>query len=103
MNTEEPREPASTEGGQFGDDERVEVLVEDLFIEEYDPNAVQASPAKERGRFARAMSPLRTRKKPIVGGILALTGLALAAMLFSGRSRKTSRISRLLHRLGIAR
>ncbi|MDF2694904.1 MAG: hypothetical protein K0S65_3287 [Labilithrix sp.] len=106
MNIDKPREPVSTEEGQIGDDERVEVLVEDLFIEQYDPQsalATERGSKNERGRIARVMSPIRARKKPILGGLLAIGGLTLAAMLIGTRSRKRSRLSRLLLKLGIVR
>ena len=102
MNINEPREPASTEGGQFGDDEQVEVLVEDLFIEEYDPKSALATEReRDRGRIARVMSPIRARKKPIFGGLLAIGGLALVALLLGSRSRKQTPMARLFHKLGI--
>ena len=77
MNTNEPREPASTEGAQLGDDERVDVLVEDLFIEEYPPAIGEEMEEK------RALAPARrmTRGKGILGGIVALGILGMVAML----------------------
>lgn len=79
MNTNEPREPASTEGAQLGDDERVDVLVEDLFIEEYPPAIGEPTEAK------RALAPARriTRGKGIVGGMLLLGLFGIVAMLFA--------------------
>ncbi|MBX3206486.1 MAG: hypothetical protein KF764_15535 [Labilithrix sp.] len=104
MNIDEPREPSSTEGRELGDDEPLEVLVEDLFIEEYgEPSAIaraESRRAKRRSRLARAVRPLRSRS--VLAGLFALGGLALAAMLFSDR-RRPSRLSRLLHGLGLAR
>ena len=106
MSINEPREPASTEGGQPADDQ-VEVLVEDLFIEEYETPltlAPEHPPAKERkSRMARAVRPLRTRAKPLIAGLLALGGLAIATLVLRAYQRKATRFSRMLHRLGMAR
>lgn len=100
MNTNEPREPLSSEGGQLGDADRVEVMVEDLFIEEYPP---VVAPEKEVGRLARAVRPLRGRKKSLLAGLAALGALALVTLFSaSARPRKT-RLRRLLHTLGFAR
>jgi hypothetical protein len=79
MNTNEPREPASIEGAQLGDDERVDVLVEDLFIEEYPPaigEEIGEKRALAKGR--RIMSG-----KGILGGIFALGIIGILAMLFA--------------------
>ncbi|MBX3258326.1 MAG: hypothetical protein KIS78_31310 [Labilithrix sp.] len=108
MNVDEPREPTSTEGTELGDGEPVEVLVEDLFIEEYETPLVQASDPRsverERSRLARAVRPLRSHGKSLLAGLLALGGLALATLfLNSGRKRKVSRLSRLVRALGMAR
>ncbi len=101
MTMSEPREPLSTEGGQFGDDDHVEVLVEDLFIEDYQtPLTLPAQPERRRSRVARAM---RTRATSLVGGIAAVGGLVLATLFFTGRRRKTSGLSRLFLKLGLAR
>lgn len=105
MNTNEPREPSSTEGAQFGDDDHVEVLVEDLFIEDYQTPLTLAPqhPERrrhERGRVARAM---RKRAPTLLGGLAAVGGLVLATLFFSGRRRKPSRLSRLFLKLGLAR
>lgn len=106
MSINEPREPASTEGGQTTDDQ-VEVLVEDLFIEEYEAPLTLAPDrpaAKERkSRMARAVRPIRTRVKPLIAGLLALGGLAIATLILRAYQRKATRFSRLLHRLGMAR
>jgi hypothetical protein len=106
MNIDEPRESSSTEEGQVGDDERVEVLVEDLFIEEF-----QTAPPPEprerakamRARASRAIEPVRGRTKSLMVGLLALGGLALATLFVSGRPRKASMRSRLLRKIGIRR
>ncbi|MBX3214475.1 MAG: hypothetical protein KF850_20735 [Labilithrix sp.] len=107
MNIDEPREPTSTEGRELGADEPVEVLVEDLFIEEYETPLVQArdpmSREKGRSRLSRAVRPLRSNGKPLLAGLLALGGLALASLLFGGRRRKASRLSQLVRKLGLAR
>lgn len=79
MNTNEPREPASTEGAQLGNDERVEVLVEDLFIEEY-PAMPERGPERRR-----ALVPARrkmTRGKGIALGAIALGVIALVGFFF---------------------
>ncbi len=107
MSINEPTEPASTEGGLPTDDQ-VEVLVEDLFIEEYEAPLTLAPDhpaAKERkGRVARAVRPIRTRAKPLIAGLFALGGLALATLILRAyQQRKATRFSRLLHRLGMAR
>ena len=81
--------------------------MEDLFIEEYEAPltlAPEHPAAKERkGRIARAVRPIRTNAKPLLVGLLALGGLALATLLLNAYQRKASRLSRLFHRLGIAR
>ena len=102
MNTNEPREPASSEGAQFGDDDHVEVLVEDLFIEDYQtPLTLAPQPERrERGRVGRVM---RKRATSLLGGVAAIGGLVLATLFFSGRRRKPSRLSRLFLKLGLAR
>ena len=104
MNTNEPREPVSTEGGQFGDDDHVEVLVEDLFIEDYQTPLTlppeQARGARQRGRVARVM---RRSATSLIGGIAAIGGLVLATLFLTGRRRKVSGLSRLFHKLGLAR
>ena len=103
MNTNEPREPASTEGAQFGDDDHVEVLVEDLFIEDYQTPltlAPQHPERRGRGRVARAM---RKRAPSLLGSVAAIGGLLVATLFFSGRRRKVSGLSRLFLKLGLAR
>ncbi len=103
MNTNEPREPISTEGGQFGDDDHVEVLVEDLFIEEYQtPLTLPQEPQRERRR-ARVARIMRRRETSLIGGIAAIGGLVLAALFLKGRRRKASGLSRVLFKLGLAR
>jgi hypothetical protein len=101
MNINEPREPISTEGGQFGDDDHVEVLVEDLFIEDYQtPLTLVPKPERRRARVARVM---RTRATSLIGGVAAIGGLVLATMFFTGRRRKTSALARVFLKLGLAR
>lgn len=98
MNTNDPREPASTEGGQFGDDDNVEVLVEDLFIEDYQtPLAPQRQLApRERGRIARIVK----NATPLVMGIAAVGGFVLAMLLLGSHHRKPSRMLRSFLELG---
>ena len=103
MNSNEPREPVSTEGAQFGDDDHVEVLVEDLFIEDYQtPLTLPAEHPRHRhrGRVSRVM---RRSATSLLGGIAAVGGLVLAALFFKGRRRKVSGLSRLFLKLGLAR
>ena len=101
MNSNEPREPISTEGGQFGDDDHVEVLVEDLFIEDYQtPLTLPKTPERRRSRVGRVM---RKRATSLVGGVAAIGGLVLATLFFAGRRRKVSGLSRLFLKLGLAR
>jgi len=101
MNIDDPREPISTEGGQFGDDDHVEVLVEDLFIEDYQtPLALAERPERHRGRMARVM---RKRATSLIGGVAAIGGLVLVTLFFSGRRRRPSAMSRLFLKLGLAR
>lgn len=107
---DEPREPVSTKAPASADevqydDERVEVLVEDLFIEAYPPPSpapapAEAAPDVKRGRLARAVSPLRGRKKSVLSGLLSLGALAVVSLLFGGRRRRQSRVARMFHRLG---
>ena len=97
MSTNEPQEPVSTEGAQPDDDERVDVLVEDLFIEEFpvlrQTNMERAAPTRHaKGRATR-----------VILGLLALSAvgaLALTAMLIAG-SRPTFR-SRVAQALRLA-
>jgi hypothetical protein len=62
----------------FGGVDHVEVLVEDLFVEEYDkPHPlVQA----REGKLARVARPLRRKAPTLLGGLLALGGLVLAVL-----------------------
>jgi hypothetical protein len=102
MDRNEPQEPSSSEGGQPGDDDHVEVLVEDLFIEEY-PEAIahERSPHERRGRLTRAVRrPFGGRAKTLLVGLFALGALAVATLVLSTRRRRASRLTRLLHELG---
>jgi hypothetical protein len=102
MNRDEPREPSPTEGEIVGD-EHVEVLVEDLFVEDY-TSPVRGSPdlamAPDRS-LAKVHRSIRTKAKSLLRGLLALGGLALAALFLSSRRRKRSRISLALDKLGL--
>src|SRR4051794_720582 len=97
----EEQRAASTEAGPFGDEDHIEVLVEDLFIEEYPPPRPQSNEDK-RGRLARATRPLKRRGKSLVFGLLALGAVALASLFFAPRRRRGSRISRMFHRLAFS-
>lgn len=89
--------------------EDAEVLVEDLFIEDYQPPLPLADTSPEiqkPSRLNRMVRPIRANAWPLLGGLAALAGLALVRLLFrSGRRRKVSKVtplSRLFLRLGIA-
>ena len=116
MNTNEPRpeqagqpEPTSSRPSSeeaFADDDHVEVLVEDLFIEEYEAPLTLPTerPVREgEGRLAKAVRPVRDHARSLFGGLLAIGGLALATLLLTGRRHKPSRIARVLHTLRLAR
>lgn len=104
MNTNEPREPASTEGAEFGEDDHVEVLVEDLFIEDYQtPLALPIEHPQQQRRRGRVSRVMRRSATSLLGGIAAVGGLVLATLFFTGRRRKVSRLSRLFLKLGLAR
>ena len=108
MNINEPTEPGrdeETSSAKFGDDDHVEVLVQDLFIEEYQAPLTLAAdkPIGKRGRLHRAVQPIRSNAKSLLGGLFAVGGLALATLFFAGRRRKTSPLTRLFLKLGIAR
>ncbi|HVH48187.1 MAG TPA: hypothetical protein VM925_37900 [Labilithrix sp.] len=102
-NVDEPR-PRGWDAAEQGADDHVEVLVEDLFIEEY--QAPLALPSDRELREASRLGtagPIRSRAKSLLGGLLALGGLAFATLFLSGRRRKVSALSRLFLKLGIAR
>ena len=106
MNTNEPREPISTEGGQFGDEDHVEVLVEDLFIEDYQTPLTLPSDRpmmKKQGRLRRAVQPIRNNASSVIGGLLAIGGLALAMIFLADRRRKVKRsaLARLFAKLDV--
>lgn len=98
MNIKEANElgETSSEGGLFSEDDRVEVLVEDLFIEEYPPVA-----EAKRGRLARVVRPAKAafahRGRSTVIGVLALGAIMLARLFLGGRRR--SRMSRMIDKL----
>ena len=101
---EEVEEPVSPTTSQFGD--HVEVLVEDLFIEEYPSPLASSGPNKENdkekekhGRLARVVKPLKGRGKSLIYGLLAFGALAVASLVLGERERRASRFSRLFHRL----
>ncbi|HVJ89127.1 MAG TPA: hypothetical protein VM580_04935 [Labilithrix sp.] len=101
MITDEPREPSSTEGA-LEDVDRLEVLVEDLFIEDYGDAALAEPAGDERSRFSKVVRPIRAKAKPLLGGLLALGGLLLVGFAMAGRRRKGSRFLRFFHLLGVA-
>jgi hypothetical protein len=96
----------NTNNPDLGDEDHVEVLVEDLFIEDYQTPLTLPSDhpdLNKRSRMDRVMKPLRGKSWPLLGGLAALGGLALATLLFrNGRRRKVSPLSRFLLRLGLA-
>ena len=104
MSRIDPCEPSPTEG-EVGPDEHVEVLVEDLFVEDY-TSPVRIVPelasrpyppvptrrvvferglAKNVKRYARAML---AKARSLVSGLLSLGGLVLAALIFGSRLSK---------------
>jgi hypothetical protein len=94
MSRIEPREPLSTEGDEFADD-HVEVLVEDLFIEEYPTAGLASSPTKERSRLARAVRPLRGGAGALFVGLAILGALTTFALVLD---RRRSPLQRFLRR-----
>ena len=97
MNTTGPNQ-------DIGEDDHVEVLVEDLFIEEYDPPLTLApEPSKRGGRLASVTRPLRDNAPSLLGGLAALGGLVLLTIFFSARRKKIGALQRLFLRFGIAR
>lgn len=100
MSPNETKESIATGGGPLGDD-HVEVLVEDLFIEDYPrPEAGGCAPSERGGRVARVM---RSRVTSLLSGVVALAGLALAALVLAGRRRRASMIPRLYRKFQLAR
>lgn len=99
MNTDELK----TSPESIGDGEdHVEVVVDDLFIEEYDvPLTLPTEPAM-KADAKHALGHLRAHSKAWIGGLAALSGLVLAA-LFGLKRRRESTLSRVLHRVGFAR
>jgi hypothetical protein len=99
MNPNERGPAKSDEEAIFGDD-HVEVLVDDLFIEEYQVPLTlpPEQPGHARTRGARA---LRGRTKSLFRGFVALAGLALVTFIVSGR-RKEPFLTRTFHRLRFA-
>ncbi len=73
MNVNRPNEP----GSMASDDEPVEVLVEDLFIEEYPPGIVQLE-SENRGLETRRRT--RGRIAKILLGVLAIGAIAMLMM-----------------------
>lgn len=98
MNTDEI-DTKSTNGE--GDD-HIEVVVEDLFIEEYEV-PLTLPPDGSRGVEAtRALSHVRAHSTAWIGGVVAFGGLVLATLLGLKRRREPV-LTRLLHRVGFAR
>jgi hypothetical protein len=90
MNTNEPTKSKSAEAATTGD-EPVEVIVEDLFIEEYE---VPLPPIEKAPR--RVLGRLRSRSKSVVAVLLALGGLVAAKLLAGERRRRTPLFKRWL-------
>lgn len=98
MNINDVKETrAPVEGEPFGDDEQVEVLVEDLFIEQYPAGGMMTQPMKSRGAPLGAR-PRRRLGKRIVMGVLAIGMLAVVTAIFGASGRKTSRLARMLRK-----
>lgn len=98
MSINEPREPAPTT------EEQIEVLVEDLFIEEYEVPMARASERPAAGEQKSRMGRRgrgRACAKSLVTGLLALGGLAIATLILRMYQRRATRSSRLLHRFGM--
>jgi hypothetical protein len=90
--------------GERGD----EVLVDELFVEEYAPIAPDDRPMIEDERLKAQSDRVkgfvtRAPQPTLLGGLLALGGLALLTLLFARRRRRATGLSRLLLRLGLAR
>ena len=107
MNIDDQTKEAAKER-ELGGDDHVEVLVEDLFIEEYQAPLelapdVLGRQSEERGRIRAAVEPLRANARSLLGGLLAVGGLAVATLFLAGRRRKVSTLSRWFLRLGLAR
>lgn len=97
MNIDQTMRPEAQEGE--------DLIVEELFVEDYGPISAEEAPEQATGlkkKAERVKNVVMRARKPSVFGLLAIAGLMLAGVMFA-RNRRRSVLARFADRLGIGR